>query len=309
MKTLTAFYDLAVGPVSYDFVVFMVKAEMVRRRHKLDKLHIIIMPDEKGVGGMFRDKTALYDLHEMHWRLQNICLPAAQLLRASVCLAPSREWALDVGAHIHDYHQPLNLVWPADWDKQTLKRRHHLVGDIIEWSVKEPVPVLQASEHARRAVRLFYNSLSKGRPVVTMTRRHTYNPLRNSDSEQWEKAKAYIEECGYTVVDIEDTADALKGGSGYAALNIDLRMACYQEAVLNLQANNGAASLCWFSDKPYRMFGAGVDVEEWDGLFVKQGLPLGATWPWAREQQKLVYGKETADTIIEEFEAWAGVTK
>lgn len=296
MKVLTAFYDLAVGPVSFDFVVFLVKAEMARRRAKCERLHVVIVPFEQGVGGMFRDKTSLYDEHEMRWRLWNICIPACQLLGASVTLATGWDQARRLNA--------LGDPWPVDWDRQTLKDRRHLIGDIITAARSgEKVPGLSASGHARRKVRSAYVRLVK--PVITMTMRSTYLPERNSDRQAWLRAKQHIEDRGCAVLMFEDTGVALANGHGYGELNLDVRMACYQEAVLNLQANNGAASLCWFSEKPYRMFGAGVPAEEWDGLFVKQGLPLGETWPWATPRQKIVYGPTSAEQIIAEFESWA----
>lgn len=295
MRTLTAFYDLAVGPVSFDFVVFLVKADMARRRAKGSRLHVVIVPMQDGVGGMFRDKTNLYDAHEMHWRLWNICIPACQLIGASMTLATDWDQARRLNA--------LGEPWPSDWDRQTLKDRRHLIGDVITAAKSgEEVPMLRASEHARRKVRTAFAARMK--PVVTMTMRHTYMAQRNSDRNEWLKAKLHIEDQGYAVLLFQDTGDALANGHGYGELNLDVRMACYQEAVLNLQENNGAASLCWFSERPYRMFGANNNPEEWEGLFVKQGLPLGATWPWAKPQQKIVYGPTTAQQIIDEFEAW-----
>lgn len=298
MKVLTAFYDLAVGPVSFDFVVFSLKAELQRRINGRDKLHIVIVPFERGVGGMFRDKTALYDEPEMRWRLWNICIPAAQLLGASVTLATSwaqaKQLARDGAAA---------GVWPPEWDRQTLKDRRHLVGDLITAARGgREIPMLQASAHARRKVKQAFSKT--GKPVVTVTLRNTYLRERNSDRAEWQRACRHIESRGFTAAILEDTSTALSQGFGYGELNLDIRMACYQEAALNLQANNGAASLCWFSDRPYRMFGAGVPAEEWDGLFVKQGLPLYTTWPWAKPQQKLVYGQPSTEQIIAEFEAW-----
>ena len=298
MKVLTAYYDLAVGPVSFDFVVFMVKAELERRRIKADRLHLVIVPKLDGVGGMFRDKTALYDEHEMRWRLWNICTPACQLLGASVTLATSWEQAKRLAG---------GAAWPPDWDRQTLKGRRHLIGDVITAArAGTEIPVLQASAHARRSARRVFEK--RGRPVVTMTWRSTYLAERNTVAADWVKAKDHIEAAGYSVFVMRDTGDALDSGAGYGELNLDVRMACYQEAALNLQANNGAASLCWFSDRPYRMFGAAVPAEEWDGLFVKQGLPLGETWPWAKSGQRIVYGPTTAEQIIAEFDAWATAT-
>ena len=294
MSTLTAFYDLSVGPVSFDFVVFAVKAELARREAKADKLHMVIVPFERGVAGMFRDKTKLYDEHEMSWRLWNICIPACRLFGASVTLATGWDQAKKLrGDH----------VWPADWDRQTLTDRRHLIGDLITASrAGKVIPLLSASEHARRKVRNIYKAF--GRPVVTMTLRSTYLRERNVDRSAWLVARQRIEKDGAAVAVLEDTDVALAQGTGYGELNLDLRMAQYQEAGLNLQANNGAASLCWFSSTAWRMFGAAVPSDEWGGLFVTQGLQLGESWPWSGPQQRIVYGLTSADQIVAEYEGW-----
>jgi len=292
---LTAYYDLAVGPVSFDFVVFAVKAELARRKAGKKRLHIVLVPDAKGPGG-FRDKSQFYDEHEARWRLWNICIPAAQLVGASVTLATGWDQAKRLAE---------GVCWPPDWDRQTLKDRRHLIGTLITAAkVGDEIPRLQASKHARRKVQAAFGRL--GKPVITMTMRSTYLPERNSVSADWCDAALHIEKQGFAVVPIEDTGTALSNGGGYAELNLDVRMACYQEAALNLQTNNGTASLCWFSEQPYRMFGAGVPADEWKGLFVDQGLALGDSWPWAGAQQRIVYGPTTKDQIVAEFEAWRG---
>jgi hypothetical protein len=290
---LTAFYDLAVGPVSFDFVTFIVKAEIARRNAGASHLHVVIVPDPKGPGGM-RDKSQFYDQHEGRWRLHNICIPACALIGATVTLAQDwRHAGLLVGGE---------YVWPPDYDHQTLANRRHLVGDLITWSrAGAEIPRLSASPHARRKVREIF---ARKHPVVTMTLRNTYLADRNSNYMEWLTAAKHICSKGFETLIIKDTGAALSDGFGFAELNLDLRMAMYQEAKLNLQANNGAASLCWFSDRPYRMFDAGIPAEEWRGLFVKQGLPLGTTWPWAMPDQRLVYERATKDSIIGQFEEW-----
>lgn len=301
MTTLTAVYDLAVGPVSFDFVVFMQKARLEAKRIGATRIQAIIVPFERGIGGMFRDKTKFYDEHEARWRLWNILIPACQLLGVGVAIAT--DWAQAKRM----VSEKAWKIWPQDWDRQTLKDRRHLVGDLVAAArAGREIPTLEASAYARRKVKEAY--ARTGKPVVTMTLRSTYLPERNSDRAAWLRALRYIEDAGYHVALLEDTSVALGNGNGYGELNLDVRMACYQEAALNLQANNGASSLCWFSDRPYRMFGAGVPAEEWDGLFVQQGLPLGETWPWARRGQKLVYGQPSAEQIIEEFKEWATAT-
>jgi hypothetical protein len=234
--------------------------------------------------------------------LHNIVLPAAQLFGASFTYAADWLQAERI-ASIKDWKN-----WPPDWRTQSLKNRHHLIGDVIAAArAGAAIPRVQASEHARRKVREYYGSFKL--PVVTMTHRRTYLKARNSDLSAWEKARWKIAEAGYGIVTLQDTDTALSDGKGYGELNLDLRTACYQEAALNLVSSNGPASLCWFGEKPYRMFGAGVPADEWQHLFVEQGLPLGQHWPWASEDQKLVYGETTVDQMIQEFDAWVSATK
>ena len=264
---------------------------MEQRRINASRMHVSIVGEMR--------KKPQYDEHEAHWRLHNIVVPAAQLFDATVSVLPDWLYAERL-ASAKDWKN-----WPPGWRNQTLDRRHHLIGGVIEASKNgEAVPHVHASFHARRAVKEWFAASMIGLPVVTMTHRRTYLPERNSDPKIWAEARTHIASKGYAVVQLEDTATAMRNGRGYGELNLDLRCATYQEAALNLQANNGAASLCWFSGRPYRMFGAGIPAEEWDGLFVKQGLPLGESWPWARPDQKIIYGETTVDQIIAEFEEW-----
>jgi len=292
MTTLTAFLDLAVCPVSYDAVVFMAQADMERRRIGATRMHVVVV-------GEMRSKPQ-YDDHEARWRLWNIVVPAVSLFGATVTL--SQDWLQ--AERLAAFKEWKN--WPHDWHVQTLKDRRHLIGGVIARAKDgEVVPRLQASEHARRKVRQFFG----GRRVVTMTMRDTYLPERNSDPLIWRAAQEEIRDRGFEVETLGDTDKALALGRGYGELNLDIRMAMYQEAVFNIQANNGSASLCWFSDRPYVMMGAGVPEEEWDGLFVKQGLPLGESWPWAVPHQRIAYGPTSADQIVEEFDLWASATR
>ena len=296
MKTLVAVYDLKIGPVSFDFVVWLIKARIEKERIAAKALHVVVVPFAGGVGGMFRDKTALYDEAEMHWRLWNIVIPACQLAGASVTLAT--DWKMVAALNA-------DAMWPKDWDDQTLRNRHHLIGTIIDHANSgAKVPMLRASEHARRAVRERF----KYRPFVTLTMRRTYRESRNAVVEDWLSVVSDIERKGYAVEVIDDVSKALKAGRGFAEFSLDLRLALYESATFNLQSNNGTASLCWFSSRPYVMFDAGVGDtrEEWYGLFVDQGLPWGESWPWATPKQRIVYERSTRAVLLREIERGLG---
>lgn len=270
----------------------MTKAKIEQQRIGADKLHVVIV-------GTMRDKSQFYSADEGHFRLWQIVIPACSLFDASMTLAA--DWAQAKRAIA-------GPVWPPDWDRQTLKERRHLIGDIITLSrTGANVPKVQASAHARKKVRDGCARL--GRPLVTMTLRNTYILERNANRADWEHLRKHVENKGFAVAMIEDTDAALSRGHGFAELNLDLRAAMYQEAAINLLCSNGPAALCWFGDSPYCMFGAGIPADEWKTLFVDQGLPLGENWPWAMPQQRLIYRNATFDVMREEFDKWASVTK
>lgn len=286
--TLNAFLDLAVCPVSFDAIPFVAQAEMQRRAVRAEKLHVVIV-------GEIRKKPQ-YDDAEAEWRLWNIVIPAAHLFGATVTLAADWAQARKIASQ-NDW-----LNWPSAWLAQSLKVRHHLVGGLIKRaSSGEQVARPRASEHARRKV----CSWMTGRAVTMTVREADYLDARNSDAALWGNVARAIADRGFKVYRLRDTSRALEIGSGYGELNLDLRMAMYERAEFNIVANCGPASLCWLSDVPYLMAGAGHPAEEWRGLFVEQGLLLDSNWPWALPHQTLLYGKETEKQVLEAFDRWA----
>lgn len=293
--TLVAFYDLALGPVSFDVIPFLVQARMAMEEAACKNLHIVIVPDPNGVDGMFRDKLHLYDAPEKHWRLWNLVIPACQLIGASVTLATDWDQAKKLTTH--------SVVWPMDWDHQSPKNRHHLQKEIIEWArLRHPFPKLQASAQARRKVRQMVER--SGKPLVTITLRNTYEPGRNSDPALWQVVYEELK-YRYHVVRLYDTSEALARGVGFGELNLDLRMALYQEAVQNLHPHGGPVVLCWFSSAPFLMFDAARPHKDWRKHWEKNvGLQMGEQLPWARPDQRFVYEETSAETVGRELLAW-----
>lgn len=282
MRIHTEVYDLAVGPVSYDFATWLIAAEMARRASGADLLHVVIQAKPDGIDGWFRDKTALYPSAEMHWRLWHLVMPLCRLVNASVELVPDGQ----------------KLA------RQTLS--HHAGPIIAAARAGAEVPRFSAGEHALDAVRRVTEG---GRAVVTMTLRDTYEPGRNADARAWYGAAKDIEARGYTVVMVHDTSRALAMTEGFFELNVELRMALYQSAALNLHSHGGPATLSWFSDAPWIMFCAAMPEQHWRTHWAKHlGLQWGDQFPWSRPDQRLVYETDQKHVILREFERWAGAT-
>jgi len=297
VKTLTAYYDLAIGPVSFDVLPFLIRARMAAEDTACIHVHVVIVPDAKGVGGMFRDKLHLYDEAEMRWRLWNLVIPACQLAGASVTLAT--DWAQARSLKTAD-------VWPPDWDTQTLLNKRYLPRPIVDAARGgRNIPRLHASSHALKKVRRWFSTLGN---VVTLTLRNTYEPSRNSDPVAWAALESAIKARGYAVVTMQDTDVALSRGHGFGELNLDLRMACYELASLNIAGNNGTSFLMWFSEAPFILMESSMPIATWRHFWVKHiGIDVdhAEQLPWARVDQRLVYESATAENMIRAFNQWA----
>jgi hypothetical protein len=301
MKTLYAFYDLAVGPVSFDVMPFLMQARIAQQAQGCDRLHFVVVPDSKGIDGQFRDKSHLYDAPEMHWRLWNIVVPACRMAGGTVSV-------------VHDWAEAKrlpgdgDLCWPDDWTTQSLKRKHYLQREVTEYGrAGGKVPLLQPLAHARRAVR--HQITKSGKPLVTLTMRNTYEPARNADQGLWQQAYEALR-YRFHVVRIFDTSEELVKGYGYGALNLELRAALYAEAVQNFHCHGGPVTLNWYLDAPYVLFGAAQPHDPWMKVWIQNvGLQIGEQFPWARPDQRLRYDPCSDKAMAQEIQRLAPLLK
>jgi hypothetical protein len=278
MSVVAADYDLAKGPVSYDFAIWLVKALMWMEDQGADRLHVNIHPHAAGLGGFARHWGG-YDEAETRWRLWNIVLPLCQLAGATFTLLPER------GAI-----------------KTTFD--HHAREIIAASRAGRLIPKLSPSARAKQIVagwRYYTN-----RPIVTITIRETNDEARNSSEDWWRFSDVLAER--YQVVWLEDSRTELRSTQGhFTALSVDLRAALYQRAAMNLMVCNGPSALCWYTGAPILQFGAGQG-EDWRKHYEFLGLRDGANMPWASADQRLVYQPDTFENLVDAFDQWALVT-
>jgi hypothetical protein len=279
---LTAFCDLERVPVSYDVVTWIVRAMMERDARKCSRLHVVFVPKEDGLGGFSRH-WGPHDEHAARWRLWHIAIPACVLAGATVTLAPSRDFAKNSITRLDSWW------WPEE--------RSHLAAPIMSAArAGVSIPKLRASPAARRYVSEWL--LSEQRPVVTLTiRRQANDQARNSSREEWSKLAAWLAS-SRCVVWLDDTNDALSQGRGFAELDLDLRLALYERAVMNIVGNNGPAALLWHSAAPYLRVAAGEPSDWSENL----GLAQGEQVPWADQNQVLAYSPATFESMRDAFQ-------
>jgi hypothetical protein len=269
---LTAFYDLAHGPVSYDFVTWLVRA---KKHAGTEPLHVVIVPKEDGLGGFSRH-WGEHDEHAARWRLWHIVIASCPLADATVTVAQTRKQAESMKN---------GLYWWASG-------KSHFMGPLVDDCRKgELIPKLQPTMQAKRYI---CSTMMVKRPYVTLTvRNQSTDPTRNSRIDEWKKLADYLSK-KWHVVWLDDANEALNQGRGFAELDPDLRLALYDQAAMNFIGNNGPQELLKFSNAPYRIFLDKAWPEHWKKYF---HMKVGDQVPWANEFQRMVYKPDTFEVM------------
>ena len=289
MRIFTVFCDLSFCPVSYDFLPWLVRARMEAGGRPV---HAVIVPKEDGLGGFSRH-WGKHDAAAARWRLWHIVMAACPLAEVSVTLAASRDYAMKLCNSMKN----ADTWWPDG--------KAHFIAPVVGAARKgATVPLFKATEAAKRYVAAH---LGGGDRVITLTlRNQTTDADRNTDPIAWDKFARWLMDSGRRVVILDDTNDALRAGRGYYEADLDLRLALYESAVMNVVGNNGPAEFLKFSSAPYMAFDLGL-TDGWRQHFRKYcGLDVGEQLPWATPSQWLIYKPSTLDNLKAEFMRWEG---
>ena len=249
---LYAVYDLNFFPVSFDFCWFLAAAELERQRRGLRSLHVVFVALARPYTHPMPPHHEDYvDEAAMLWRFSNVVLPIANLLPScgGTIVMPTKD---DASALLGN----ASHVWPSGWANTPpgvalTDIYRHVVSELTDRSIKLP---LQATPQALRYVADWANTTCPGARIVTMTlRQHRGGAaVRNSNVPSWTALASKLEADGFQPVIVPDTEAAFRASNELKAFrvfaegpwNIELRMALYQSAYVNLFVNNGPASLC-----------------------------------------------------------------
>lgn len=176
----------------------------------------------------------------------------------------------------------------------------------------ETVPKFRAPGAAKQSVREF---LGAEPPIVTITLREAeHDESRNSNIPAWVGLAKHIQAGGFRVIFVRDTAKANDPIDGFetlptASLMLPVRMALYEQAVMNFFVANGPVSLAFFSDVPWMMF---PHVTESDPLEVSRpswwrqhhGIGPGEQFPWQGPDQRIMWAADEYDTLVWAWDKW-----
>jgi len=311
-RTLFAFYDLKVGPITFDCLWFLAGADVQRRRLGLDAVHVVIVPGpHEGVRRERDDYESVVDPESRAERIDNILMQACQLLPScsGITHAGSREQAAFlrsvVARHVFpiDY-EPALPVYPSS----------RFCLDAARQGAR-PIATLRASPERLRNVErwLAARGVADRRLVTVTLRGYKYMPARNSTVEAWAAFARDLEPRRYCPVFIPDTDETIEGLpsvlDGFlvmpeAAWSVRLRMALYQRAFLNLGVNTGPMGLCWLNETTryatLKMAVAGVPQTTPES-FRSLGFDIGQSLPFATPLQELIWEDDTRDAIERAF--------
>jgi len=214
---LTACYDLALSPPTYDFIGFLLTAEIKRLQANQDSVQIVILPGP--VGGFRSDNLWPRSNTKRKELLQSIVLPMCKLLPS--CTAA--ELATDRNTRLSE---------------PVIGRGARLYG------MDKLVNALTNSRPLRPKVEPIKNDR-----LVTITLRECEHwPERNSNLSEWANAARAIRDMGYEIQFIRDTTHADESIDDFwinfeAARDLLVRASLYRSTFCNFFVNNGPAWL------------------------------------------------------------------
>ncbi len=274
-------WDATKGPCCFDFIAWLVIAEMNRRRSGA--------PAPLKIAFRMNDSDEERKLHaeKRQGFYDGVIFPSLAMLGAV---------------------QDKDSATAPTHDRYTL-------SPIVEFAkAGEEVPLLKPSEDGMKAIAEYLQQTTGGQAPVTITLREADNwQYRNSDLTEWLKVAEYLENQGERVIFVRDTAKAAEPITGFqtcpaASIILDMRLALYESAKCNLFVSNGPWYLGLFGSKPWLMF---IEVDSMRPCFPEtpqfwiqwHGVNPGAgeQFPWSKPDQRVIGKRDSADNIIK---AW-----
>jgi hypothetical protein len=310
---MLAVYDLNAGPLTYDFVQFLVLAERFRQASGKPHLRLVVVPGENDGFRNFSQRDRFLSIASKEWRLRQLVMRAAHLLPALAGIVRFR--SRESAAACLGETSP-DLFFPPGFDSAAPVAPYHLAFVMQFASQGADIRTLAAPPVTSALVRRLLREIAGERPVVTITMRQSeFQPARNSRLDQWLRFADSCERRGLFPLFIPDTEALLAGRvtefGGFAslplaALSLPVRAAVYQESWHNMLANGGPYTLCLYNPRArfsmFKLLVPGVATASAE-YHAGQGLTPGTQLPFAGPLQRLVWEDDSAEALEREVEA------
>jgi hypothetical protein len=303
-------FDLSVVPLTFDFVSYLATADVVRRRQGLGHMDVLFVAGHhQGLRKELPEYEAAVDAEMRHWRVRNILMSVLALLPSvrsyTYCATREQAKALLSSNPAHVYPTDYLINFPC----QPVKALIHEAarnGEAV-W------PMLRATEAAKRFVAAYIESVAQGRrPVVISLRNYRFSPARNSSTEEWVRFASELDTARYVAIFVPDTEVAMTtttvdfGGHAVcvaACWNVEIRMALYEAAWLNMGIMHGPMELCWYNEAVrYAIFlNPGTDPMNSVAALTEHGHRVGHDLDFATVRQRIYWQPDTLANIRQAF--------
>lgn len=313
---LQAIYDLGCAPVTFDWMNFLAMARLWAARGGFAGYHVTIALGDGDAG--FRRRTpkdVAMDDDEKLWRLRHILMAHEPIARdcQGLTVVRRRDEFVRLLRSI-----PTGHLFPPAYDADAPKALFLLRQFFAMQPSAEETVAFEPTASALRRAREWLETRGLARPVTLTLRGSPHEDWRNSRVEEWLAAADHIRGRGLdpVIVPDHDLATAGRGAFGAhhvylpGALDLDLRVAMYALAGLNMAHNGGPAFLAFFMTAPMVCF-LPVDAlpavaPDLGRMATLLGVPPGGQFPYASPRRRLVWEPADRDTIVEAFEQATG---
>jgi Protein of unknown function DUF115 len=285
-----ACYNMTDGPASFDFITWLVNAEMDRvRRNAPSPLLVAFTPGpEEG----FRPAD-VQNTPEKQQILDHVMRPALKLFGAV-----ESDKAVG-GRQFHYWYRPVTDGFRCGEKVPRCKPPVESVLDVTGW--------------------LYNRGIFKNDALVITLRETRYSQERNSDVEAWLEFARRRRAEGRMIVFVRDTAKADDPLEDFlicpqAAKDLHFRAALYSLAKCNLIIANGPAELLQFSDWPFIEFKpsqidptrpVSLGISWWQRF---GGITPPESFPWLGKHQLTVWQRDTVENIEAAWLRWRAAT-
>ena len=297
-------FDLSVAPLTFDFISYLAAADLARRRQNLSHMDVLFVGG--AYGGVRRELPeyeAIMDAQMRLWRVRNILAPALSLLPSvrsySYCTSREQAKALISANPAHVYPTDYLINFPCQPVKSVIHEAARK-GESV-W------PMLRATEAAKRFVAAYIERVAQDRrSVVISMRNYGFAPERNSHTEEWLRFAAELDPARYAAIFVPDIGVAMTatpndfGGHAVctaACWNLEIRMALYEAAWLNISMMQGPMELCWYNEAVRYAIFLEPDTHPTTSVMqlTENGLRVGYDLDFATARQHMYW---QADTLV-----------
>jgi tetratricopeptide (TPR) repeat protein len=308
VNVLTAFYDLQVSPATFDIVNFLFLAEMQRMAQNLDVIDLVIVASENDDG--FRADQHQTSIHDKNRILSNVlmkCYTLSPHCRRSLFIRHRDDAALIQSDATHVFPKSYSIDTPYPF---------YLTKEMVHFGLRgAPYPAFSATEEAIERMKSWIKPRAGDkRPIVITLREMSRHPERNSNIAAWANFAKSLDHRIYFPIFIRDTASIFSPVKleindfetcDLAAVNLELRMALYQSAYLNLTVTNGPSLL--LNNNPecrFIEFKSSEDaINTTDYYYGKLGFTADYHHLRLNSQQKILRERDNFESISQAFQS------